>query len=172
MRNMLKLLSLLALPAFGCDKIDDLIGTDGGTSACPAGTTLYKLESGSYTISNFQLVQDTCGAGPMLNGEVRAVENARGTVTVRGATGNPNALGAGDVRCNSGTLTGQFNNLDPQTSCGYKADRRNTVTITADNKFNFTFVENRTDATRQCNIPNMGTSCTVSWTGTFTRTGN
>lgn len=173
MKNIFTRIAMLALPALltvGCGG-DDLFGLlDGGTGACPANTTLYRIQEGAYNTLNATITSDTCNVPPLMPSEVmstRSVVNdtVTGTITVKGSAGG--TIGSGPIRCNTGSITAS--EQIKQAPCQYQSTRTSQMTITGNSTFTLDFTDVQTDFTSSggtC-VPPSGGTCTTRFTVTM-----
>lgn len=164
--------ALVALPALFAASCggDNLFGTlDGGTTGgtCPAGVTIYRVADNTYpaVAGSAMINSDTCNTGIKasdLESNRRVKNDAQGNITLYSAD-NTTVIGAGPVRCNTGTLTyGPVQITDGV--CRFSAEYSVSFTATADNAFTVQVTQNRTnpmsEAGQTCLQPQ---SCSVSY---------
>jgi len=167
LNSLLRALAVLPVLAAGCDGVTDLFGTDGG-NVCTGVPTVYSVGSGMYTITKVTNLNDGCGTGvtaAALENTKRQVTNdtMTGAVTIAGAAGNPNPLGSGPVRCNSGTL--KFGpTIIASTDvpgCNFEQTRTSTLTVTSSKTLKLDYSEARRMHAAACT---QKTDCVVSFT--------
>jgi hypothetical protein len=160
MRNTCLRLALVALPAlFAASCGGDLFGPlDGGSGdlaavgSCPQGTgTIFRLADSFYpaVTGSASFVQDTCNTGIAASAleSMRKISNdGAGNITIYSSDGST-VQGQGPIRCNGGTLT-YGSATTPVISdgvCRFVANYSTDIKITADNTFNLTVTQTRSN---------------------------
>jgi hypothetical protein len=166
LKALIRPLAVMALPLFAaaCSSTNN---SSSDMLAC-TGVPPFTLASGTYTISNAIITVDTCAmGGPTvtsgdLNGTTRLVTVSGDMVTVSGSSTGSLNLGEGTVICDAGTLTLGMSSVTMGGGCTYDITRDSRVTVIANNDFELTFLENRSNVTVACNQAGNGT-CNVGF---------
>lgn len=176
-KRALQVLALAFAPlalASGCGGIDDILGSDGGTGACPAGTTLYPI-GGNYTTVVASNIVENCNenlaanATNLQNARTIVYDVASGLATVT-STNSGTQLGQGPVRCNKGTLTYGPATLST-SSCQWTTNRTVDFIATGDHQVTLNVSDDRTGTAQVQGGPTCGqpSSCKVSFTLTMSK---
>jgi hypothetical protein len=149
----------LALPelcALACGTTGPSGPPDQGQGSCPAGVIVHRITDGTYSPvpGSGMIVMDTCQT--MLTGA--SVEKSR-QLTTDLQTGSlelfenqgQTILGAGPLRCNSGTLT--YSPMPARyvdgTLCHYALSTSVALTVTSDTTFDIQVTETRSDSSSE-----------------------
>jgi hypothetical protein len=172
-------LALVACCAAGCS-----VGGagDGGTEDLSGGGDLsmvfYKLVSGTYAVQSVTNYMNTDGChvygANLLTYTTTLTNDGSGNVALGPMVGTPMqpSQGSGTIDNNMGTLTRNNTATDATiTNCTYTLMRTNMITLTADNTFTANYSETQSGWSSACMLAgeDAGTSCTTTWTWTFTK---
>lgn len=169
MKKLFKLFALALPVAFAASCGGDILG-DGNLdmdAVCPGNPTLFRFQSTDYTTVGTPVVDPstTCPGitGTALMGTRRCENNTQTGVITCYATDGTTPLGSGPIQCNAGTLT-----YGPATlltgTCQYTSTRTSTVTLTADNTFDFVYTEQRTKFMSSGGACTQVNDCTIKYT--------
>jgi len=169
--------ALGAVALVGCGGGDDRTG--GGND--DMAMAVFKVQSGTYAVSNLVSVEDSCmqGLTPSNYTTLQVTNDGSGNLslgdlhTPTGAVPqyNPQAYSQG-----TGTFSDLYHATTTMTThvtattdgtCTYDLTRTNTVTVTANNTLNIDFTQARSNVASACDPVN--TSCTSHYTYTVTK---
>lgn len=134
---------------------------------CLCGLTLYRATNASYPAvpGSATIVSDTCQTGITASAleTSRSLKNdAMGNITIYAAD-NTTIIGTGPVRCNTGTLTAGPTVFSDGV-CRFSASNKTDFTLTADNAFNITVTQSRSNSMSEpgqnCQQP---ATCTIMY---------
>jgi hypothetical protein len=158
--------------AAGCGGGDD-------TTSLPTedmAMTVFKVQSGSYAVSNLTKVNDACMIDLAGSGftSIMVTNDGMGNLklgSLRGPTDNPPAFNPAGYTNGEGTFTDSYHatttlttmvKADTSGSCTYNLTRTNMVTVTANNKLHVEFKEDESNISAGCGFT--GTTCTSQYT--------
>jgi len=173
--------SVVDLSTNGADSGNDIGGMDRDDMA---RMPIYKVQSGTYTVSHLVQLSDACGeslstTGPSPFATVAVFNDGHGGLTLgdlRTPTGaypqyDPQAYSQGEgnfVDLYHGTTTMATTvRADSAGSCQYGLSRTNVVTVTADNRLDIDFAETQTSHTTGCTPVDV--DCTSRYTYTLSK---
>jgi hypothetical protein len=144
--------------------LDGGSGGDAGSGVCPAGVTVHRIATGTYTavVGTGVIVSDSCLTGAMgsnVEGSRSVSNDSQGNITLQTADGQT-VLGTGPVRCNMGTLTYGPNPpvYTNDGTCNYSTENSVQFTVTSDNSFDIEVTQTRSNSTsvggNKCMQPN------------------
>ncbi len=152
---------------------DDTSLTGGGDMAMQ----LFKVQSGSYTVSNVTKVSDACMLGLEQAGafpSIQVTNDGHGNLSLGAmcnATGNPPTCSPAVYSNGQGTFSDSYHatvmatttvTADTAGKCTYSRTRTNMVTVTADNKLHVQFQEDESNIATGCGLS--FTTCTSQYT--------
>jgi hypothetical protein len=162
-----------ALAVAGCGGGDDTTTV----STADMATPLFKVVSGTYTVSNVTKVSDACMLGLEAAGAftmLQVTNDGNGHLTLGAqcmSTGNPPTCNPAVAQNGTGMFTDSFHvtttatttvTADSTGSCTYGRTRTNMVTVTDNNKLHIAFQEDESSISAGCGFT--GTSCTSTYT--------
>jgi len=177
-KNLIASLILAVATLAGCGGEDDTSIGD-----VDMAMKVFKVQSGTYNVSNLVQVSDACMLGLSTTGTnpfatLPVVNDGMGNLklgTMRGPADSPPTYNPAAYSQGSGMFSDSFHatttmttmvTADTSGACTYNMTRTNTVTVTADNKLDVSFSHMTSSRTAGC-IPDVGTSCSSSYTYTL-----
>ncbi|MDB4967891.1 MAG: hypothetical protein JWN44_3580 [Myxococcales bacterium] len=179
-KNLLAgLVVVVATTFLGCGGGDDTTSTTTDDMAMK----LFKVQSGTYNVSNLVVGTDSCMLGLSTTGTnpfatLAVVNDGNGNVklgTMRGPSDPPPSYTPAAYSQGSGTFTDSYHatttmttmvTADTSAMCTYNMTRTNTITVVGDNMLNISFSQMTSNRLAAC-MPAVGTSCTSTYTFTL-----
>jgi hypothetical protein len=146
-------------------------------SAADMAMPLFKVVSGSYTVSNVTKVSDACMLGLEMAGTfttLQVTNDGNGHLSLGTqcmTTGNPPTCNPAVYTNGTGMFTDSYHvtatatttvTADSTGMCTYGRTRTNMVTVTDNNKLHVSFQEDESSISAGCGFT--GTSCTSTYT--------
>jgi hypothetical protein len=177
-KNLFASVVLAATMLIGCGGGDDTTTID-----VDMAMKVFKVQSGTYNVTNLVQTSDACMLGLSTTGTnpfatLPVVNDGMGNLklgTMRGPADSPPTYNPAAYSQGSGTFTDSYHatttmttmvTADTSAACTYNMTRTNTVTVTGDNKMDISFSHMTSNRTAGC-MPSVGASCSSAYTYTL-----